>query len=64
VTPAPHIVDGADAQVFEQLFDASPVAMVVTTLLRDSILAVNTRATEVFGVSKQDAVRAKARTTT
>ena len=60
MTPAPHIVDGADAQVFEQLFDASPVAMVVTTLLRDSILAVNTRATEVFGVSKQDAVRAKA----
>ena len=44
------------ADVFEQLFNASPVPMVVTALLRDSVLAVNTRAAEVFGVTRQAVV--------
>src|SRR6516164_8982647 len=45
-----------NAHMFGQLFDASPVPMVITALLRDSVLAVNSRATEVFGVSGQDVV--------
>ena len=45
-----------DAAVFEPLFNASPVPMVITALLRDSVLAVNTRAAEVFGVARQAAV--------
>jgi PAS domain S-box-containing protein len=54
------IVDSArSAEVFEWLFDASPVPMVITALLRDSVLAVNTRAAEVLGVTKQDAVGGK-----
>jgi len=51
------IVGGAAGEdQFEQIFDASPVPMVVTALLRDAVLAVNTRAADVFGVIRQDAV--------
>jgi PAS domain S-box-containing protein len=60
---APHPIDLVDsatsAEAFERLFDASPVPMVVTALMRDSVLAVNTRAAEVFGVTRQDAVGRK-----
>jgi PAS domain S-box-containing protein len=45
-----------DPHTIEQLFDASPVPMVITSLLRDCVLAVNARATEVFGVPKEEAV--------
>src|SRR4051794_17021271 len=54
------IVDAAtSAEVLEQLFDGSPVPMVVTALLRDSVLAVNRRAADVFGVAGHDAVGGK-----
>jgi PAS domain S-box-containing protein len=53
----PNIVDlTADAHLVELLFEASPVAMVVNALQRDCVLAVNTRATEVFGMEKADAI--------
>ena len=43
-------------QVFDQLFQNSPLPLVVTSLMRDMVLAVNTRATEVFQEMGLDAV--------
>jgi hypothetical protein len=47
-SPSNHAL--ADERVFEALFDASPLPLVVTSLVRDMVLAVNKRATEVFRV--------------
>lgn len=54
--PADVVDWAAGGEVFEQLFDASPMPMVITALLRDSVLALNVRAAEVFAVTQQDAV--------
>src|SRR5215467_9263647 len=40
-----------DRQMSEQLLDVSPVPMIVTALLGNTVLAVSSRATELFGVS-------------
>jgi PAS domain S-box-containing protein len=47
-----------DPHTIEQLFDASPVPMVITSLQRDCILAVNARVTEVLGVPREEMVGA------
>ena len=38
-------------QISEQLLDVSPVPMIVTALRGDAVLDVNSRATELFGVT-------------
>jgi PAS domain S-box-containing protein len=43
-------------QVFDQLFQNNPLPLAVTSLVRDVVLAVNTRATEVFHEMGLDAV--------
>jgi PAS domain S-box-containing protein len=45
-----------DAHMIEQLFDASPIPMVITALERDCVLAVNNRAADLFCVSKEEAI--------
>ena len=53
-----HGVDElTDQQMAEQLLDVSPVPMIVTASLDDVVLEVNSRATELFGVSKAIAGR-------
>lgn len=42
----------------EALFDFSPVPLVVTSLVRDRILAVNHRSEEVFGLRRSDVIGA------
>lgn len=44
------------AELLAELFDHSPVPLVVTSLVRDRILAVNRRSEEVFGLHAADAV--------
>ena len=46
----------ADAGLVEQMFDASPVPMVITSIERNLVLAVNARTCEMFGMSKEQAV--------
>jgi PAS domain S-box-containing protein len=51
VNPAPDA-----EQVFEQMFQDNPLPLVVTSLVRDAILAVNRRAVEVFKEIGLDAI--------
>ena len=44
------------ADLLTELFENSPVPLVVTSLIRDRILAVNRRSEEVFGLRGADAV--------
>jgi PAS domain S-box-containing protein len=53
-SPSDHATN--DEAVFEALFHESPFPLVVTSLVRDMVLAVNRRATEVFHVMGIDAV--------
>ena len=41
---------------FEQLFDISPFPAVVTRLRDNSVIAVNARNTEMFGVTQAEAI--------
>jgi len=43
-------IDASEASLLGELFDNSPVPLVVTSLTRDRILAVNRRSEEVFGL--------------
>src|SRR5262249_20473852 len=45
-----------DAHMFEQLFDASPVPMVITSLTRDYVLVANRRAAEVLAARKDELI--------
>jgi PAS domain S-box-containing protein len=49
---APHV----EEPFFLQLFDLSPMPAVVTRLRDHTVLAVNRRTSEIFGVSQEDAV--------
>ena len=46
----------SEASLLGELFDNSPVPLVVTSLIRDRILAVNRRSEEVFGLRGSDVV--------
>jgi PAS domain S-box-containing protein len=46
----------ADAHLVARVFDPSPVPMVITSPHRDFVLAINARASEVFRMSKSEAV--------
>src|SRR5687768_10676924 len=48
----PHV----EEPLFLQLFDVSPIPAVVTRLRDHTVLAVNKRTSELFGVSQEDAV--------
>src|SRR5688572_20887286 len=48
----PHV----EEPLFLQLFDVSPIPAVVTRLRDHTVLAVNRRTSELFGVSQEDAV--------
>jgi len=48
--------DASEASLLAELFDNSPVPLVVTSLIRDRILAVNRRSEEVFGLRGADAI--------
>src|SRR6188768_2138341 len=48
--------DASEASLLGELFDNSPVPLVVTSLVRDRILAVNRRSEEVFGLRGEDVV--------
>jgi sigma-B regulation protein RsbU (phosphoserine phosphatase) len=48
--------DASEASLLGELFDNSPVPLVVTSLIRDRILAVNGRSEEVFGLRGEDVV--------
>jgi len=48
--------DASEASLLKELFDYSPVPLVVTSLVRDCILAVNRRSEEVFGLRGSDAI--------
>src|SRR6185436_6441352 len=48
--------EASEASLLGELFDNSPVPLVVTSLIRDRILAVNRRSEEVFGLRGSDAV--------
>jgi len=52
----PVSAEGADLGLLAELFDGSPVPLVVTSLVRDQILAVNRRSEEVFGLRGRDVV--------
>jgi len=57
-SPSPDSVssDASEASLLGELFDNSPVPLVVTSLVRDRILAVNNRSEEVFGLRGSDVV--------
>jgi PAS domain S-box-containing protein len=46
----------ADGGLFFQLFDASPFPAVVTRLRDHTVLAINQRTSDVFGIPREDAV--------
>ena len=48
--------DATESTAIAELFDNSPVPLVVTSLVRDCILAVNRRSEEVFGLRASDAI--------
>jgi len=48
--------DASEASLLGELFDNSPVPLVVTSIVRDRILAVNRRSEEVFGLRGTDVV--------
>ena len=48
--------EASEASLLAELFDNSPVPLVVTSLTRDRILAVNRRSEEVFGLRGSDVV--------
>jgi PAS domain S-box-containing protein len=48
--------EGTETGVLGELFDNSPVPLVVTSLVQDRILAVNHRSREVFGMADTDVV--------
>jgi len=48
--------EGTETGVLGELFDNSPVPLVVTSLIQDRILAVNNRSREVFGMADTDVV--------
>jgi len=48
--------DASEASLLGELFDNSPVPLVVTSIVRDRILAVNRRSEEVFGLRGSDVV--------
>lgn len=54
--PESDSTTGSDATLLAELFDYSPVPLVVTSLVRDCILAVNRRSEEVFGLRGSDAI--------
>ncbi|HEX5070976.1 MAG TPA: SpoIIE family protein phosphatase [Vicinamibacterales bacterium] len=56
--PVPESVsaDASEASLLGELFDNSPVPLVVTSLIRDRILAVNRRSEEVFGMRGTDVI--------
>ena len=55
--PPASPVNASDAeQAFERFFQDNPLPLVVTSLVRDAILAVNRRAVEVFGEMGLDAI--------
>ena len=45
--------DASETSLLGELFDNSPVPLVVTSIVRDRILAVNRRSEEVFGMRRQ-----------
>jgi PAS domain S-box-containing protein len=48
--------EASEGSLLGELFDNSPVPLVVTSLVRDRILAVNRRSEEVFGLRGSDVV--------
>src|SRR6185436_17219002 len=48
--------EASEASLLGELFDNSPVPLVVTSLVRDRILAVNRRSEEVFGMRGSDVI--------
>ena len=46
----------ADVRLFAQLFDVSPFPAVVTRLSDHSVIAINRRTSEIFGISQREAV--------
>ena len=48
--------EASEASLLGELFDNSPVPLVVTSIVRDRILAVNRRSEEVFGLRGSDVV--------
>jgi len=48
--------DASEASLLGELFDNSPVPLVVTSIVRDRILAVNRRSEEVFGMRGSDVI--------
>jgi len=48
--------DASETSLLGELFDNSPVPLVVTSLIRDRILAVNRRSEEVFGLRGRDVI--------
>jgi PAS domain S-box-containing protein len=55
-SPESVSTDASEASLLAELFDNSPVPLVVTSLIRDRILAVNRRSEEVFGLRGSDVV--------
>src|SRR5262245_30903548 len=45
----------ADQHTIKQLFEASPVPMIITSPQREGVVAFNTRAREVFHVTEEEA---------
>src|SRR6187401_1704753 len=56
LSSTPTSSEGTETGVLGELFDNSPVPLVVTSLVRDRILAVNHRSEEVFGMRGIDVV--------
>ena len=55
-SPESVSTDASEASLLVELFDNSPVPLVVTSLVRDQILAVNRRSEEVFGMRRDEAI--------
>jgi len=55
-SPESVSTEGTEGGLLSELFDNSPVPLVVTSLIRDQILAVNRRSEEVFGMRGAEAV--------
>src|SRR6186997_2997760 len=49
-------INASETSLLAELFDNSPVPLVVTSLTRDRILAVNRRSEEVFGLRGSDVI--------
>src|SRR5580765_2375679 len=48
--------DASETSLLGELFDNSPVPLVVPSIVRDRILAVNRRSEEVFGMRRSDVI--------